>query len=345
MERARTFRSCTFIILNVESLDGKLVESILSFLSNPEIERLGIRLHLVQREGSMLHTAPWIEEKRWEPDGYQSDRSSSWKNLILDKVHVDLVSVVWSPRSGAGKTRYIQERMDECARFEKNVETAKITVHEGSSLESLTQQLTEKFSSCAGRKIVHLNLSILFDRNEVKSLRLADCINSFFFSLLVLRFSRDRGSAKSFHLGKSSWRIYVEVPNGDVESTSDSVKAWLSKHVPSVLLSGSLESPPNRLILDDPTRRVCTYLRAFDNGTIDRKFEPVLQRRILFVLDKSGSMAGSALRVATDNALRIFDTHINVGDVSCDGVLLLSLYFGPSYSYKLYPSPIRTWAS
>ena len=97
----------------------------------------------------------------------------------------------------------------------------------------------------------------------------------------------------------------------------------MSKHIPCVLLCGSLETPPTRLILDDQTRRVCTYLRAYENGTIDRKFEPVQQRRILFVLDKSGSMAGSALSVATDNALRIYDTHINAGDVSRKCVVVL----------------------
>lgn len=321
LERVKTFRSCTFAVLNIESLDGNLLESLLSFLSNPEIGTLGIRLHLIQREGSMLHTAPWIDGTRWEADDYHSSRDARWKDLIRDKLHIDKVTIVWSPQSGTGKTRYIKEKLNERMIRNTEVESAKVTIHEGSSITALTEALSKKFSKNRGPKAVHLNLAHHFDRSEDKFLSFADCINHFFFSLLVLRVVRDPASAKSFHLSESNWRIYLELPNSECESTSGSVQAWLCRHIPILLLCGRLETPPTSLILDEPTRRVCTYLRAYDNGTIDRKFEPVQHKRILLVLDKSGSMqvdlgTGSALSVATDNALRIFDSHINVGDVS-----------------------------
>jgi len=322
LERVKVFRSSTFVVLNVESLDGKLLENLLSFLSNPGIAQDGICLHLLQQEGSMLHTAPWVRGVRWELDDYHNDHNAGWKNLILDGIHMNEVSVVWSPQSGAGKTRYIQEKFGEGVRRDRNGESAKVTIHERTSVKSLTQALATKFSQSTGTKSVHLNLTSLSAGAGEQSSRWADCLNHFFFSLLVLRFVRDSDSARSFHLGESKWRIYIEFPNSDgFDSTRESVVGWLQKHVPAVLLCANLVAPPTHLIIDEETRRVCTYLRAYDDGTIDRKFETPQHRRIVLVLDKSGSMEinlgnSSALSVATDNALGIFDTHVGVGDVS-----------------------------
>lgn len=323
LNRVKTFRSGTFAILNIEALDGSLLEVILSFLSDSSISGEGIRLHLIQKEGSMLHSSPWIHGVRWETDELSANDESDWKTLILSQIDINEVSVVWSPESGAGKSRYIQQKLSDGAVNDSTVESAKVTVHERSTIKSLTQHLATKFSQGTGAKAVHLNLAYLPTMTgDDESVRWVASLHRFFFSLMVLRFVRDSESALSFHLGEANWRIYVEFPNlGSDNSTINSVTAWLQRHVPVLYLCCTLETPPTRLAIDPETRRVCTYLRAYEDGTIDRKFEPRTHRGLVLVFDRSGSMGwdfgnATALSVATDNALRIFDSHVGVGDVS-----------------------------
>lgn len=328
-------------MLNIEMLEGKLLETILTFLSNPTIGE-EIRLHLIQRDGSLLHTAPWIRGERWESDEHHDangDSKSEWSALILDETHVKQVSVVWSRQSAYGKTSYI-----ESARRGSGAESAKITIHERSSIESLTEALTANFTQNVGVKVMHLNLTCRFDDDGDENMNRTACLNRFFFSLLVLRSVKGYDSSQSFHLGDCSWRIYLEFPNDGGESTRDSVEKWLRKHAPILLLCGTLVTPPTDFLVNEETRRVCTYLRAYDNGTIDRKFEPSQQKRIVLVLDRSGSMAMSlgavsALQVAVDNALRIFDGHIAVDDVSRGpSSLYSSVHAVCSHQFFTYPS-------
>jgi hypothetical protein len=155
------------------------------------------------------------------------------------------------------------------------------------------------------------------------SLRWQADVNHFFFSILILGCVHDTSSSLSFHLGEGSWKIFIELPSEDGVSSME----WLWRHIPVLAICGTVQEPPNVFAVDEATRRVCTYLRAYDNGTINRKFK-TSQKQITFVLDVSGSMSAevggglSALAAAIENAVRIFDSHIQPGDVSFVGVLV-----------------------
>ena len=93
--------------------------------------------------------------------------------------------------------------------------------------------------------------------------------------------------------------------------------------MPILACCATFEGPNEEYDIDEKARRVCTYLRAYDNGTIDRKFNSIpTKKQLLFVIDKSGSMGQqmgngkSALDVAIDNAIRIVDSHLQTEDVS-----------------------------
>jgi hypothetical protein len=110
--------------------------------------------------------------------------------------------------------------------------------------------------------------------------------------------------------------MLVELPSEEGTSALE----WLWRHIPVLAICGTVHEPPKDFAIDEEARRVCTYLRAYDNGTINRKLNSAKQ--IVFVLDVSQSMESivgggkSALTVAVENAITIFDSHIQPGDVS-----------------------------
>jgi len=333
LERVKTFKSNMFVIMNAETLEGGQLETLFSFMSNPGIAAKGISLNLIQRENAMLHTAPWIHGVKWEDDEAGHENKLLWKALIVDQVHIEVVWIVWSHKIGAGKTHHVQNELNSCCIDE----FAKVAVHEKSSVASIIRDLENKFSRDLGTKAVHMNFADAPTDQEATHW-VAD-LNHFFLSLVFLRSVRSPVSARSFHLDESNWRIYVELPNHDGDSMSEMITQWLRKNIPVLTLCGTSHSPPICYAIDDKTRRVCAHLRAYDNGTINRKFSVRLQR-ILFVLDKSGSIEvqmgqSMALSIVTDNALRIFDCHIGIGDmfgvVMCNHAVDVSIPLQPIF--------------
>jgi Mg-chelatase subunit ChlD len=318
LRRAQTYTSYTFVLLNVDQLTGNLPEKLVSFVSARNMASSGINLHCVQRKPSLLHTGPSVAGANWNPESLtleldkQDIRDDTWKKLILEPQLVDHVHIVWTPSSGTGKTRYIRKQLNELQNAGSEVAT--ITIHEYSTISSLVGDLLNKFSPKEEHTAVHFNFCHLPDRSEATCSWL-ESVNRFFFSLLLLRSVCDPMSGRSFHLGERSWKIYVELPAGTMPADDA-----LRMNMPVLEFCGSMHAPPIEFEVDQETRRVCTYLRALRDGTINRKFVASRGRQIIFVLDSSGSMQlemgdSTALSVATDNALRLFDSHVNVGDV------------------------------
>ena len=304
------------MILNTEKLSGENQEKILSFLSCQGIFSRGINIHCIQSANTILHTSPWVEGRLWDNDAIStiaSNDDADWfKRKILDRIHVEQVSIVASSSCGSGKTRFVSDELSRLKCENQNTQIASVNIHEGTSLASLVKSLSSKFLHCDQKAAVHFSLTCT--QYEPKWMEM---VNNFFFSLLVLRTVHDPGSVSSFHLGPNHWRFFIEIQS---VPSNQSPTEWLRSSMPLLFYCGSISFPPREYFIDPKTRRICTYLRAFDNGTIDRKF--CSYKRVLFLLDESGSMeieidgTKNALDIATDNALSIFDNHIQVDDVS-----------------------------
>ena len=242
---------------------------------------------------------------------------------MIDGDDVQNVTVMTSKSCGAGKTSTISMKLNESME-RPNALAGVIMIHEGSTCSSLVEALRRTFLAGIGDRAVHFSLTTLPTETS-KSLILLQMLNHFLFSLLVLKQVHCGSSRRTFHIGAGKWRVYVEFPSVELAKPGF-YEDWIEKNMPILNLCSTFTQPTALLRIGNQGKRVCTYLRAYEDGTIDRKFEPSMKKQILFVLDKSGSMAAildngqTALSVATDNALRIFDTHIDVGDVSdiCD---------------------------
>lgn len=307
-----------FTLLYVEKLTSTVSERITSFVSSRDVGHSGMELHCVQCDQSALYPGPWLQGKLWDEETIEleltklSVRDSTWKRLLLDREHLDCVIAVTSEVPGSGKSKYIRDEMDKL-KASSGSEVASIVIHEKTSYSSLVADARRKFSNRRqGPMAVHFSFCSLPTSNSENASKWFESLNSFFFSLLVLRYVFDEDEGVPFHLGKRRWNIFVELP---ATTTKKSSQLLLEERLPIISFCGSIRGPPSAFAIDKPTRRVCTYLRAYKDGTINRKFNstPVV-RTILFVLDWSGSMHSTPLNAAVDNALRLFDSHVQVGD-------------------------------
>lgn len=308
LERVKAFPSCKFVLVNTEMLDSRNLEILLTFLSDRESASLGISFHCIQRGDNLIHTAPWIEGKTWDSSS-PSKSNPAWEDRILNDMSISVVS---SQSCGTGKTRFIREMLSDFKAAGQDRKVASIIVHETSSICSLIEALKRKFPGSSSGNALHVSFAVLPSR-DAKNEEWMREINRFFFSLMVLRAVYDPLSATSFTLTGEEWLMLVEVPGDWVGETAEH---WFQKNIPIVAAYATFLAPIDHYVIDNEARRVCTYLRAFANGTINRKFEGGAAKRIVLVLDCSGSMDGTPFLDAVANAVGIFDSHVAEGDVS-----------------------------
>jgi len=222
--------------------------------------------------------------------------------------------------------------------IESKAQIGLINIHEGTTLRALVAALKSKFPQSGQKNAAYFSFSFMCADSSV-AIDLTELVNEFFMSLLVLRYVHDPNSASSFYLGEGQWEFFVELQELPKNGNSQLVhsKEWLKQNIPILSHCGQFVEPTSLYAVDEKAHRVCTYLRAFKDGTINRKFCPHSKKCLLFMLDESGSMHDrNKLGIATDNALKIFDSHVLVNDVSNKydtmlkprtGSLLLTTFF------------------
>ena len=286
-----------------------------------------MHLHCIQLRDTILHAPPGVEIVLWDKSTLLNDvQHKSWfQKNVTQRNHINNITIVGGS-AGSGKTRLIRREMKQLA--STGYDVASIYIHEDFCLNSAVTSLRAKFKNAKSRnRSLHIGFSMAtIQGNEITTSRndLMVSINNFFYSFLVLQSIYDPSTGTFFHSGTHSYDLFVELDCGEDEI------GWLGSNVPILTCCDSIIQPPSDFIIDEQTRRVCTYLRALDDGTIDRKFNPAsANKRIYFVLDKSESMEielggrRNALQVAADSMLRIYDSQVQLMDVST--IIILNL--------------------
>jgi len=310
--------------MNVDHFDSKVLEKLMAFLSDREIAALGINFHCIQR-GETLHTAPWVSERSWDLETLAALRSSppstSWQSRLFGEM-----TVVASESCGTGKTRHIRDKFETMNRSTTRV--ASVVIHERTSGASLIRSLREKYSGTSKKRVLHVSFSFLPKRSQRKYKAWLREMNYFFNCMVATRSVYDPVSSTSFAFA-GHWKVFFELPRGP---SGESTRDWLLENIPIIAFYSNFQKPKCKYVIDDQARRVSTYLRALATGTINRKFEAGAVKRIVLVLDCSGSMEDVPFRDAVRNAVGIFDSHVAEGDVSpkmaasCAGSLVAYFY-------------------
>jgi uncharacterized protein YegL len=307
LDRVKLFPSCRFVMANAEQLESSGLEVLLSFFSDRRISLLGINLHCILRGDSLLHTTPWLREVSWDGDSISAP-SDLWEINLRKAFPLVVVS---SQACGTGKTRLIRQELDSLK--SQGAHVVAIVVHEMSSLRSLVEALKCEIRNIDCWLALYISFTFMPSRSA-QTTKWLDDVNHFLFSLFALRMVYDPASATSLTLPRGKCNVFIEMPSAPSGGSADE---WLKSHAAIVDVFATYRSPVEQFVIDEKARRVCTYLRAFSDGTINRKFEGGARKRIVLVLDCSGSMDGRPFQDAISNAAGIIESHVVPDDVSC----------------------------
>lgn len=337
LERVKQFPSCIFTIILPEGIKQEHLAAIRSFLSGKVTSSANIRLHCVQRELSLPQASPFFEHRFWDNNKLRSrpTENSVWRQSATGaNAPIEEATVVVSVSCCAGKTRYIRDEMQRLSLSEPGPsDIATLAVHEKSNGDNLTMSISTKLLLETPTKILHISVLSIPSSGIERAVWLRE-MNRFFFEFFILRVLHDSRSHTSSFIGRSRWCLFVELPSWEV--TPEGCNDWLRSNIPVLALVSRLRIPSELFHVSEEARRVCTYLRAIEDGSINDQYEPGGAKQIVFVLDQSGSMEyevvqnRSQLSVATDYALQVFDSHVHVDDVS------LGLCFHFEYAISSY---------
>lgn len=322
LERVKQFSSSfIFTILIPDGARKEYIGIIRSFLTSKATVEGNMRLHCLQHEPALPQASPFFDHRVWTNDSYAHMKPTEhlvWKDcLVGGRSSIDEVTVVASDSCCAGKTRHIRSYLEE--HVANNTEIGTITVHEKSDANALIGAMASKFSG-NGTKALHISILSIPAPESGTRVIWFEQLNVFFFQLLALGVLHNKRSNKSVYVGLGRWYLYVEFPSHEV--SVGNCMDWLRTKIPILALTCKVESPSVLVQIDDATRRVCTYLRAYEDGSINNRFNPEARKQIVFVLDQSESMEyevsqnKTQLSAATDYALMMFDSHVQVDDVS-----------------------------
>lgn len=310
LHRVLAFPEFVFVITKTEYLESRSLERLLSFLSDREASNNNFTLHLLQR-GDVIHRTPWIRERDWDAASRMEDDSANRWVEFLSRGHVESLSIVTSDTCGSGKTRMIRCEIDSLVADGICSNVICLPIHQQTTTASLINALQKRIRGTNGATCaLYLSFTFLPCREHEQQL---SQLNHFLFSILAFGHVYDPASKSSLSLRQSRWYVFVEIPAPRESETS---RQWLRRCLPILPACGELETPKQGYEIDVMARRVSVYLRAYKTGTINRKFEGGAQKRLVLVLDCSGSMAGQPYNDAVANALSIFESHVIDGDVS-----------------------------
>jgi hypothetical protein len=330
LQRVQQFPGRTFTLIRVDRLSTAAQEMVLNFLLGRKSDNESMRVHCIQSStgGSVLQPAPWIRLLQWNNEGTGLPSTEPYTRLVVSPSDIASVTAVISQMPGAGKTHWIRKHVEEVQG--SGVTHRILAITEAFDVPSILEQLGRVPLSQTGVVICfQIQLGFFSSGPDVVEIppglsRLMSCINDFFYSLLVLRSIENSDTGMTYTVPTGNrWRVVVEVPSrvGHVEEKIASLFAsdeeWLLQHLPILAYTAQIVNPSTAYDIDADVRRVCKYLRAYQDGTIDRKFgsggsgQP---KKLIFLMDDSGSMSGAKAETAVDNMLKIYDDFVHDGD-------------------------------
>ncbi|XP_065839047.1 uncharacterized protein [Oscarella lobularis] len=281
LQRARAFPSRIFTLVEVNKLRIELQEDVLRFQMDKSLKSK-VNVCYILTDNAVFHEAPWIQVFRYreEPLALVAKQEIKTKTYFKDWVqeynNLRNLTLVYG-EAGNGKSHYIRKQLSEMFCEEQ---VCVIAVHEAFAPLHAIEKLQNLYRERQLQACIYFNFTIAPPKeakddisqaefNRYESLRTE--MFWFMFSLICMGFVEDTETGKSFRLcGDCAWHIYIEVPSGHKGSETD-LSSFLSCF-PLFYYFGN----PYRISSDAPfdidssVQLVCKYLKAYDNGSIDK---------------------------------------------------------------------------
>eukprot|EP01047_Picozoa_sp_COSAG01_P012374 COSAG01_NODE_556_length_15526_cov_13.393725_1_plen_5121_part_01 len=336
IERSKHFPECRFVLLQVElmapALQHVLLRQLLTMRDMTKQGSDGHNLSWVETGPCVLQSASWISPKAADQVCKDIDLDthlSSWvfgSDCVLGTCKSEGGITCFHGPYGSGKTYQIRKRL--AALGEQHVHTCTVSITEAFSFGGVARQLSQALrialdGSSRGDVIMAVYFSINLGKFKGVELRqwsdLMQLISKFFFSLLVLRSVEDPSTGDCFNVPPgANLQVFVEIPDrqGHLEvqgarRSSSSLIEEIVAEVPILAAIGDFrDAAQAEFDINDEALHVAKYLKADQDGTIDQLYGGAGAsgpKDVLFVLDDSGSMAGSRIetcrRCLTDDII------------------------------------------
>eukprot|EP01040_Poterioochromonas_malhamensis_P005804 gene5804-6244_t len=316
LNRALSFPQMNFTLVRFDLLSLSQQQMVLKFmLEHHELKNL----HCIENGNSVLQSASWMPVINAEDHLGDFDYLSKIKDWTKSNQN----NLCFHGPAGSGKTFHLRKWMHQ-SRAQGFVAHL-ISITEQFDWKRILQSIYNAFVS--GEKVLlafQINIGKFRDNDgEIKQWkRLVESINVLFFHLLVIRGFSFLNSEIIFNIPlTANCLIGLEFPDlaAHVEGPIglEDLFSFISREVPVVSTTFQFQDASSfALELSSEAIHVCKYLKAFDNGSIDKLYSHEGgEKDVMIVLDISGSMGGMPLDTCQKCLINdILAKRINSGD-------------------------------
>ena len=311
LQTAKSFPNLRFAVVQYNLLSqGVQNEFFKSIFQDKELIR---NLHFVECGPSIMKSASWLPVV---------DARDVCNNVDLNSCYSEWFKHAGEPftrenqlcyvgPSGSGKSHQIRKLIEQ---FPKSLI---IPITEDFDCDEILPRMSEGLASTTDDKMLlvfQVNIGKLRDNAVARWTALTSKIDDLMFQLLILRSVAVLDSEYIVNLPwGSNCTVVLELPYRAEHLDGVITDHGVEDELPTIhAIFKFMDASKMPFDIDDQTRLVCKYLKAFETGIIDTLYVPdITETDIIFVLDCSGSMhANDRLDICKNQLKTIMDVKL-----------------------------------
>ena len=292
IQRAKSYENLRFAVISFNLLNQSAQSLFLkTILQNKSIRNL----HFIECGTSILKSASWLPVFKADDVCRDIDLLEHYSGWYKDagEVFNKKRQLCYVGKSGSGKSHQIRKLMKQFRR------SLIVPITEEFDQSDIFSRISKGLEHCDDEQVLlvfQVNISKLRENAVARWLALMNSIDNLIFQLLILRsvVVLDTDFIINLPWG-SKWIVALELPDRDDHLEGIVCDSGLDVTAPTVNATFTFISASSLPFdIDEDSRLVCKYLKAFESGLIDTLYTLEVQDTdVIFVLDNSGSMSSN----------------------------------------------------